>query len=429
MINYKDISFDVGDDKRVIDDLIKVEQELQKEILQKINNIYEKSIIIDSEIVVCLDGVIFKRVIKKRGSCHVVVSRVVDNIGDARLKMGLNCLEKAIIANKVDCVFILTINREDLNKFDIEELVVELFDTVKSCGLLDDCDGYIRSVDDLLDILRGIDKSEFLFRGQINNWDLYPALFRHHKENARLIEISLYESLLGGIINPYAESYNPIDLLINLQHFGVPTRLLDLTRNPLIALFFSCYDENDKYNDKNGILYFLHKDHYRVWIDDIKDKELYRNSPDTDNLKGYEEKIKRVLDLNDICLIKNDSHNPRIRNQEACFLLFSFYSIDTDEPKYLHLVEYIKACNRTDKEYGNNEKSPKIWIADAKVDKDYKKLILSELSEKYDISAKTIFTDNPNVRYYHHYYQHLYASAIEKAEKIKSLIGRENENR
>lgn len=419
MINYKDISFDIGDDKRVVDDLVKVEQDLQKAILQKINNIYEKSIIIDSEIVVCLDGVIFKRVIKKRGSCNIVASRVIDNIGDARIKMGLNCLEKAIIANKVDCVFILSIKREDLNKFNIEELVVELFDIVKSCGLLDDCDGYIRSVDDLLDILSDIDKSEFLFRGQTNSWELYPALFRNHKENARLIEISLYESILGGIINPYTESYNPIDLLINLQHFGVPTRLLDLTRNPLIALFFSCYDADDKYNDKNGILYFLHKDHFRVWVDDIEDKKFYRNSPDTDNLKNYYEKISRVLDFNDICLIKNNSYNPRIRNQEGCFLLFSFYPISPGNTKYVHLLEYVKACNRADKDYQNNGESPKIWIADAKVDKDYKKLILSELSEKYDISARTLFTDNPNVRYNHHYYQQLYANAIEKAERIK----------
>lgn len=419
MINYKDISFDIGDDKRVVDDLVKVEQDLQKAILQKINNIYEKSIIIDSEIVVCLDGVIFKRVIKKRGSCNIVASRVIDNIGDARIKMGLNCLEKAIIANKVDCVFILSIKREDLNKFNIEELVVELFDIVKSCGLLDDCDGYIRSVDDLLDILSDIDKSEFLFRGQTNSWELYPALFRNHKENARLIEISLYESILGGIINPYTESYNPINLLINLQHFGVPTRLLDLTRNPLIALFFSCYDADDKYNDKNGILYFLHKDHFRVWVDDIEDKNFYRNSPDTDNLKNYYEKISRVLDFNDICLIKNNSNNPRIRNQEGCFLLFSFYPISPGNTKYMHLLEYVKACNRADKDYQNNGESPKIWIADAKVDKDYKKLILSELSEKYDISARTLFTDNPNVRYNHHYYQQLYANAIEKAERIK----------
>ena len=35
----------------------------------------------------------------------------------------------------------------------------------------------------------------------------------------------------------------PIDLLAILQHYGIPTRLLDVTLNPLVALYFASFDD------------------------------------------------------------------------------------------------------------------------------------------------------------------------------------------
>lgn len=44
---------------------------------------------------------------------------------------------------------------------------------------------------------------------------------------------------------------NKVDILIKMQHYGMPTRLLDLTKNPLVALYFACVSKPN--ND--GVVY------------------------------------------------------------------------------------------------------------------------------------------------------------------------------
>jgi len=60
-----------------------------------------------------------------------------------------------------------------------------------------------------------------------------------------------YEGELVGIAkNRYPEAFrdemSPLNLLARLQHYGIPTRLLDVTENPLVALYFACAENSDK---------------------------------------------------------------------------------------------------------------------------------------------------------------------------------------
>lgn len=88
----------------------------------------------------------------------------------------------------------------------------------------------------------------FYYRGVSNNSHLIePGIYRStekHQENYYFNEIS--------VRCPDAfRSFNNLEKLTYMQHYGCPTRLLDITANPLVALYFSCLG-NQK---KDGVVY------------------------------------------------------------------------------------------------------------------------------------------------------------------------------
>ena len=84
-----------------------------------------------------------------------------------------------------------------------------------------------------------------LFRGQADvKYDLMPSLGRDREldvdisifnEERDMIDMAKYK-----LPDVFHNDLQPIELLALLQHHGIPTRLLDITENALVALYFAC---------------------------------------------------------------------------------------------------------------------------------------------------------------------------------------------
>ena len=173
---------------------------------------------------------------------------------------------------------------------------------------------------------------------------LKPSIFREERlEN----EAVLFQELKRFSPFEFPSSNSDIENLIKMQHYGLPTRLLDFSLNPLVALYFACQTSKDeKYKSDNGEIIALYSG-----INQIDSKEVERYAKlityQGATEKAFQQKmnIKEPLSgdpsenngwpVNQIvmnkyfphfhCFIPAIHNNERISRQNGVFMLFGHY--------------------------------------------------------------------------------------------------------
>lgn len=111
-----------------------------------------------------------------------------------------------------------------------------------------------------LDQLSHLRSYELLFRGQSDvNYELLPGIARGRRMSCECTifndERNLIEMAKFKMPDVFREDHTPLELLALLQHHGIPTRLLDVSENALVALYFACFSNP---NTDGEVIVFKH---------------------------------------------------------------------------------------------------------------------------------------------------------------------------
>ena len=130
----------------------------------------------------------------------------------------------------------------------------------------------VQTANETIALLSELAKNRNLvFRGFSKQSELFPNIIRENDLRNREIEL-LVDFEKYGL--QYFSVNNAIDFMSYAQHFGLPTRLLDFTYNPFIALFFALFKQKG-----TNYSFSEDKEYYYIRYCDTREQIVFNSLP------------------------------------------------------------------------------------------------------------------------------------------------------
>lgn len=163
-------------------------------------------------------------------------------------------------------------------------------------------------------------KEDIWFRGQSDfTWELSPGIHRTKKGTSETSLLSRFKQSAAMLIQKRYD--DDFDWLFLMQHYGLPTRLLDWSESPLAALYFAVINEE---KDKTDAALWLLKPTEFNKIANIPTLEKnFIPSFDDEELKNYSVKSLSSNPRNQLAPIATIAtrNSPRIQAQLGVFTI------------------------------------------------------------------------------------------------------------
>lgn len=201
------------------------------------------------------------------------------------------------------------------------------------------------------------------YRGHADvDFKAVPSIYRKNPETGHCY-VDYEENLCSDIVRECPSDFERLptafDMLVKMQHYTLPTRLLDITENPFVALYFACLQPLTKGNNGEIQIYFVHKDDIVRYSDlqvgalssisflpaeTIKNAKTKRQIGELSNLmRIYTTQPPFIEGLNDfnktLCVLPKKS-NPRISRQQGAFFLFGIKDGDKTQMSDLDIKPF-----------------------------------------------------------------------------------------
>lgn len=264
-----------------------------------------------------------------------------------------------------------------------------------------------------------IHEEKLFFRGVKNgSYELVPSIARFPSDDIQnaltWFEERFIHEAKRKLPDVFKDEEYPLNLLTKLQHYGIPTRLLDITSNALVAIYFACQKNREKKSDGEVIVfnievenihsysspianaisesYLFSKYNYGRFDSLLREAEMhsYFNRFKQDMKSEREEYINSIAPrFKEPIFIMPLELSERQKRQQGAFILFpNKIEYNTKfEPNEYELLKDIEIINK------ENDKNIKKRII---IKNTHKDLILKELSA-VGITQDFLFPDSVDV--------------------------------